>query len=527
MSRHSKRPPALLDHDGRPLKRAGTAFAAADARSQELALWTPTNYSADGALLPNRDRIAARVHDMARNDGWLSSGLQKNLDSVIGARFALSARPDWRFLGLTADWASEWSRQVEAHYRTYAEDPDYFCDAARGRSLVSLYGLMYRHRITDGEGLGLLRWLPRRGALYSTALQVIDPDRLSNPHGRGDDLRLRGGVELGELGEPLAYHIRSAHPGDVFGVQSGIRSIDWERVSRETPFGRRMVIHDFEADRASQTRGRSPVAPIVKKLRMLGNYDAAELQAAVVNAIFAAFIESPMDHENVGNALGDESSYMEEREAFHDGAALELNGIRIPRLYVGERMNMTTPTRPAVAFASFEQAALRNVAAALGISYEQLAMDWSQTNYSSARAALNEVWKFLTARRTTFAEQTARQVYAAWLEEAIDIGDIDLPPEAPDFREAKAAYTRCKFIGPGRGWVDPVKEAQGAQARMEIGVSTLQDEAAEQGHDWEEVLEQRKKEIDKMEELGIPKPSWAAMQGSTPTERPQENETNA
>ena len=28
------------------------------------------------------------------------------------------------------------------------------------------------------------------------------------------------------------------------------------------------------------------------------------------------------------------------------------------------------------------------------------------------------------------------------------------------------AYTRCKWIGQGRGWVDPVKEAQACQIRM-------------------------------------------------------------
>ena len=75
--------------------------------------------------------------------------------------------------------------------------------------------------------------------------------------------------------------------------------------------------------------------------------------------------------------------------------------------------------------------------------------------------------------------------------------------DAPDFYENRYAYTRCKWIGPGRGWVDPVKEAQACQLRMEIGLSTLENECASQGLDWEEVVEQRLREKNKLRELGL------------------------
>lgn len=56
---------------------------------------------------------------------------------------------------------------------------------------------------------------------------------------------------------------------------------------------------------------------------------------------------------------------------------------------------------------------------------------------------------------------------------------------------------------PGHGWVDPVKEAQACQIRMDIGLSTLEAECAGQGLDWEEVLEQRAREKAKLAELGL------------------------
>jgi hypothetical protein len=55
----------------------------------------------------------------------------------------------------------------------------------------------------------------------------------------------------------------------------------------------------------------------------------------------------------------------------------------------------------------------------------------------------------------------------------------------------------------GRGWVDPVKEAEAAQIRMDAMVSTLEVECAEQGLDWNEVLEQRALEKSRMTQLGL------------------------
>ena len=48
-------------------------------------------------------------------------------------------------------------------------------------------------------------------------------------------------------------------------------------------------------------------------------------------------------------------------------------------------------------------------------------MDWGQVNYSSARAALLEVWRGFTARKEHFAQAFMAPIYAAWLEEGSDL----------------------------------------------------------------------------------------------------------
>jgi capsid protein len=85
------------------------------------------------------------------------------------------------------------------------------------------------------------------------------------------------------------------------------------------------------------------------------------------------------------------------------------------------------------------------------------------------------------------------------LEEAYLRGMFD----APDFYENRHEYTRAAWIGGGWGWVDPVKEVEASRLAIDYGLSTLAEEVAGQGRDWEEVLEQRAREQARAKELDV------------------------
>lgn len=497
--------PAILDASGRPMRRSAETYRAGSAFSSELRDWTPFPGSADSDLLHGLPLIMSRTRDIAQNHGFASGAMQTHLDNVIGANLRLAAKPEFRALGLDADWADEWSRDVEAKFRLYANDPRKYCDAARQNTLPGIFGLGYRSQFMNGAALAIPQWIERPASPYATAFQVIEPDRLSNPRGMPESDRLRGGIELDEYGAALAYHIRSRHPGDRF-VFSGSAGENWVRIPRETPWGRLQIIHAFDTERAEQSRGKPLLTPILEHLRMLTRYESAELQAAIVNAIFAAFIESPFDATLLGEALGsdDLKNYQDQRAAYHEERNIKLDGVKIPHFFPGEKLEFTQPTRPTSGFESFEAAALRNIAAGTGLTYEQLSRDYSKTNYSSARAAMLESWKYFRGRRQRFGTDFCTPVYALWLEEAIDKGEVKLPPGAPDFWEAYAAWVNCKWIGPSMGWIDPLKEADAVARRLELNLTTLEDECAAQGADYDEVLQQRAREARRMKELGLP-----------------------
>lgn len=478
-----------------PATVSASAYVGASRSHQDLAGWRPPKTSGAGAL-PAGDRhlLSSRIQDHTRNDAWAAAGTDRVVDSIIGAGWGLNAIPNRRRLGLSEQAAADIAAEIESEFQDYADDPDCWCDAARSRNFGGQIALAYRHRAVDGEALAVIQYLDRGGP-WATALDIIDPDRLAQPADATESTVFRDGIEL-RGSEPVAYHIRLTHPSD----PARIGEDRFVRVPRYVD-GRRVVLHAFEATRAGQVRGVSALATIVKKLRMLGRYDEAELQAAVLNAVLAAFVVSPYDPKAAMEALAAGESdplaaHQAGRASFWEAAGgLQVGGAQVNFLYEGEDVKFTPASHPNAVFEHFTRASLRNIAAAMGLSYEQLSADWSQVNYSSARAALLEIWRGFTARAGFFAAQFVQPFYVRWFEEAVARGRIRLPAGAPSFEEAKTAWTRARWRMPGRGWVDPLKEAQAAGERIMLGISSLEREAGEQGGDWEEILAQRAREM--------------------------------
>ena len=527
----------ILDVRGNPMARApqsrfmalngftgpgNVPYDAASTYDQHMAAWQPSLWSPDTEINPFRDRIVSRVRDAVRNDGWASGGVTRILDNAIGPNFRPKAKPDHAKLkamsgaAFDADWAQEYGATVEANYRSWANDPGMWCDVTRGQDVPGIFYLAFRHKIVDGDALAMMRWEPSRlgvgRASYNTAVQGIDPDRLSNLMNGFDTKDCRGGVFINDFGAAEAYSIRQAHQGDWYNAAE---SLHWIRVPRETEWGRPIIIHDFDRDRFGQHRGGAGVlAPVLQRLKMLIKYDGTELDAAIVNAIFAAYLESPFDHDLLQDALGEEAplnNYQTSRMQFHDQRRLMLNGVRMPTLFPGEKLSTVTAERPTTNFGDFEGSMLRNVAAGMGLSAQQLSNNWSDVNYSSARAALLEAWKTMDRRRASFVNGFSHQVYLTWLEESFETDKYPLPKGAPEFMAARAAYGKARWIGPAKGWVDPVAEKEGVFLGLSIGLTNLEDETAEQGNDLEENLDQLAQEKKMFQKRGLVQPSWTGV----------------
>ncbi len=486
-------------------KVGASAFTAASRVHPDLRLWNPAAGSPDADIIPDLDAMRSRSRDLVRNHGVAQGALQTQLDNILGTGLWLTPTPDYLVLGRDRKWAMEWRKPIKALWRTWFETK--WADAGESLTGDGLAQQIFTGAWVNGDALALPLWLPTPGAPASTRIQVVEGDRLSNPDFKLDSDTLRGGVEVNEYGAPLAYWIRKNHPGDMLYGLSGILAVvagKWERIPAKTDFGRLRVIHAHDKGRAGQTRGVPALAAIMKEFKVLQDYRAAELKCAAVNGMIALVTESALGQGEIAELLSSNAdaldNYQKGLSERNRSAIPFREGLAVP-LMLGEKLSAFTPTRPASAFEPFTTALFRHMATGLNIPYELLLKDFSKTNYSSARAALLEAWRFFTGRRNWLSLQFYQPVYELFLEEMASARKIDLP--LADFYANRTAWSSARWIGPGRGWVDPLKEAEAAQLRMGIFVSTLEDECAEQGKDWEEVLEQIAEEESRLKELGL------------------------
>ena len=497
-------------------------YQAASLVDPELGDWFPQIRSPDAEINQHRDCMVARQRDHIRNDGLASGGIAKILDQTVGSRLRYQALPDYRALaratGITAFdavWANDFRQAAEAQWRMFADDQGRYADVERQQSVSQFWRLQLRHKLVDGDSVTMSYWLPERmgrgRARFATAFKAIDPDRLSNPYQQQDTRYMRGGIEIDDDDAAIAYWIRKAQPNDWY---AGMDQMTWERVLREDDDGWRRVIHDFDRERTGQHRGLGVFAPVLGRAKMLATAYRLELQASALQSSIGTYLTSPYDPSSVEDAISgnDElSTYQAIRKDWSNERPAFFGDLQVPSLAPGEDIKTISATHPHSGFPEFAHEMQASLASALGLTLEQFNQRWKDMNYSNARGSFMDTWKTLVRRRQDFEQNTAGPMVTVWMHEPMERGDLPLPAGAPDYIEYRTEYSRAAFLGPARGWLDPVKEPQGAVLEMDAGLSTLADSSSDQGRDWEETLDQRAIEVQGFKDRGLEVPSWAAL----------------
>jgi len=242
-----------------------TAYKAAS-HTLDMRDWNPSRGSADTDLLPEKGDIDARARDLSRNEPVARGGINSQLDTVVATGATLRPIPDYRALGMTKQQADEWARDVRSRFHDYVDSCG--IDATWHDNLAGLTRLFYRSKLTVGEGCAIPVYLPNRpGVRYGTAIQIIDPDRVSNPNFIPDKEDLRSGIQIDEFGAAVGYHVQKAHPADAFFGSTA--PYEWEYIEARTSWGRPRFIHAFEKERPDQHRGVSVMAAMMSQFKLL------------------------------------------------------------------------------------------------------------------------------------------------------------------------------------------------------------------------------------------------------------------
>jgi lambda family phage portal protein len=491
----------------------GGGLEGAERNSRTLFSWDPPLISPDVQISAVKDVADARSRDAVQNDGFVQGAVQTHRESIVGTNFRLNATPEFKLLGTDEKWAEEFQETVEARFNLLADSPECWLDASRKLTLTEMTRLVVGGFVLSGEVLGSAEWIREVGRPWRTAVQMLSPTRLCNPNGGSDTKYLRRGVERTEFGEPVAYHIRQGYPRDPY---SGSGAYTWKRIPAVKPWGRTQILHIYEPLQVDQSRGISDMVAVLKQMRMTKRFQDIVLQNAVVNATYAAAVESELPKEVVFAAMGAGGSGLEAALKQYMGALsgylkgsenIAIDGAKMPHLFPGTKLALHSAGTPGGVGTSFEESLLRHIAAALGLSYEQFSKDYSKTNYSSARASMSETWKYMQGRKKIVADRWATMIYMLVLEEDINAGNVPLPPgkTADIFYDPvmRAALCSCEWLGAGRGQIDELKETQSALMRIAGGLSTWEAECGLMGRDYRKVFRQLSREQKLQETYGL------------------------
>lgn len=419
----------------------------------------------NATILASASTAARRAGWYARNNPWVSAGVDSLAGNVIGAGIKpQSLHPDRAVRDrLQALWL-RWT------------------DAADPGGLADFYGLQamaVRAMIESGDSFARLR-VATDGDAVPLRIELLDREQVPSDLHRdiGGGARIRAGIEFDSAGRRTACWISPSRPGDPLG---SLR-MDPVRIPAAD------CIHMFKSLVPGQLRGISWLAPVLLRLHELDQFEDAALVKAKVAALFTGFITDP--DGSVGGLSGTNNS-----------GVLTVGmepGSLIP-LPPGADIRFSTPAEHD-SYAPFVKNHLRAVAAGLGLPYELLSGDLEGVTYSSIRAGLVEFRRRIEQlQHNVVVYMFCRPVWERFVRLAVLTGELPVR----DFGRDPNAYTSCAWLPPKFDYVDPMKDVQAEIMAIDAGLKSRSQAISERGYDAEQVDSEIAADTERARRLGL------------------------
>ncbi|GIK34539.1 MAG: phage portal protein [Gammaproteobacteria bacterium] len=463
-------------------------------RGRRALAWMPGNPGAVAAMLATSTELRIKSRDLVRRNAWAQAGIEAFVANAVGT----GIKPQ----SLSGD--EQFKAEVQALWRDWVEE----ADAAGQTDFYGLQALACRAMLEGGECLIRLR--PRRpedGLAVPLQLQLLEPEHL--PMHLNTDLPsgnvVRSGIEFDAMGRRVAYHLYRSHPEDGgLAPMSGQGGMDTVRVDA------REVIHLYRVLRPGQIRGEPWLSRALVKLNELDQYDDAELVRKKTAAMFAGFVTRQNPEDNL----------MGEGATDSDGIALAgLEPGTLQILEPGEDIKFSDPADVGGSYSEFLRTQFRAVAAAIGITYEQLTGDLTGVNYSSIRAGMLEFRRRCEmVQHGVLVHQLCRPVWAAWMKQAVLAGALDAPGFARGGAARRRQYLAAKWVPQGWQWVDPEKEFKAMLLAIRAGLMSRSEAISAFGYDAEDVDQEIAADNHRADDLGLifdSDPRYTSREGSS------------
>lgn len=441
----------------------------------------PQGGSADRHLRYDRRELANIGDQFFRDNGIYRGLVERFVSSVYGPR-GFNLQPRYT--------SPKTNRQVERAWALHCEAPE-----VRGIFTWRDMERMALLSIVNNGDVGASHLKDGKVQLFESE-EIGGHARMDfGPAGEGE--RWEGGVKLDRVGRPLAYRI---HERNEHGLVRADSSLEIPAANFTFAANR---------DRISQTRGvpaMTPVFPMINRLNDICDSEAIAWQllskfTLTVNrehAAEAAYAESSPDHDGVlPGSGGVNSNGTEATRADGANRVQEFEGGVFFHAEPGESLKGIDRNLPGKDFPASVRMFLRLIGLPLGIPLEVILLDYSQTNYSSARAALEQAYRTFIRWQQFLMRNWHTPLYRAWLRWALLDRESGVTPSRELLADATGIESgRHVWLAPDYPWIDAKQEAEAWGLRMDRGLASHSQALASTGSDRSEFLEATKAEAE-------------------------------
>lgn len=472
--------------------------------------WDTTDPNLNEALATRLGTLRGRAKGLARNNEWARRYLWLSKSNILGPA------------GITLQMGLE-KRGGEANSRvnTLIENGWWawgrlgVCDVTGSltwRQIEKICLLSF-----EREGEYLLR-IVNRGP-HGFQVQVLNPAVLDvNLRGQHQGRRIRMGIEIDDIGAPVAYWLITARPGD--DINNGLASAG----TRHQRVPAAEIIHGFDREEADQLRGYPALTVGAQRLWLLKDFERSAAVASSNSAKRAGFFFTPTGEAPSGFADTLISKVLEdakaegrvlsadELQALQD-AASKFNTVvpgQFDTLPQGVQFQKFDSNYPNVNYAEYIKACVRGFSAGLGMSYATHGNDLESVNYSSARVGIIDEREVYKLRQADLAEGLHQRVAEAWLTRAL----LSYAPFRTLRFDRLDQYIEAMSWQPRR-WegIDPNKEANANETNLRLRLTSRRRIMRAKGEDPAEIereIAEEEKLYGALDALAVPAGGAAA-----------------
>jgi len=468
--------------------------------------WVAPVTSVNAELRQGLRTMRARSRELAHNDGYMKKFLSMIRSNVIGPRgIRLQVRAENGTTG-AEEIDTVLNTQVEKAFKSWAHKEN--CTVSGKLTWLDAQNLAVTQTFRDGECL--IRKVTARNP-FGFALKFIDVSYLDETYNREleNGNRILMSVEVDTDDRPVAYYLTTPYYDTLYPKVKGAPDL----LRRVRVPAAEVIYIPFWLDDEGATRSAPASHAAMRNLRELGAFIEAKVIASRVEACQMGFLIPPET---------DEVSPLDEPAI---PSEIEAQPAIFPELPPGYDMKMFDPKNPNGQEGEFLKAMLKGIAVGFDVDYSTFASDLREVNFSSIRAGIAEAREVYKFYQQYFIEHLHREVYLGWLRSALGAGALE-GVLARDFER----LTDPRWLPRGWGYVNPLQDVEADAKRVDNAFTTRTAVAADEGEDFEEILQQLAEEQRLAEKYGIELISSerpAAAQPQPPANEPADAGENA